>query len=107
MKHRHLHDVGEAAAGALHDLVDLREHLLHLRLEIIGDVAVVVVARRGLPPRPRRFCRVRDDAGRERPRQLERSFSMYSAADAATGSAMAAASRAFRIVGFMVLPGSS
>src|SRR5712692_8476840 len=34
----HRHDVGEAAAGAPHDLVDLREHLLHLRLEIVGDV---------------------------------------------------------------------
>jgi len=33
-------------------------------------------------------------------------FSMYSAADAARGSATAAANRAFRIVGFMVLPGT-
>src|SRR5713101_4216462 len=47
-EHRHLHDVREATACALHDLVDLREHLLHLRLEIVGDVAAFVVARRGL-----------------------------------------------------------
>src|SRR5882762_6687776 len=45
-ENRHLHDVGEAAAGALHDLVHLREHLLHLCLEVVGDVAVVVVAGR-------------------------------------------------------------
>src|SRR5947209_20112187 len=72
-EHRHLHDVREAAACALHDLVDLREHLLHLRLEIIGDVAPVVVARRGLAGEPDDFPAVGDDAGRERTRQLERS----------------------------------
>src|SRR6266581_273736 len=73
-EHRHLHDIGEAAAGALHDLVHLREHLLHLRLEIVGDVAALVVARGGLAGEPDDFPAVGDDARRERPRQLERSF---------------------------------
>src|SRR6266853_69330 len=73
-EHRHLNDVGEAAAGALHDLVDLREHLLHLRLEIVGDIAALVVARRGLSREPDDLPAVGDDAGRERPRQLERGF---------------------------------
>src|SRR2546422_6601884 len=71
---RDLHDVGEAAAGALHDLIHLREHLLHLGLEIVGDVAAVVVARRGLSRDPDDLPAVGDDARRERPRQLERSF---------------------------------
>src|SRR6266852_8098916 len=73
-EHGHLHDVGEAAAGSLHDLVDLREHLLPLRLEIVGDVAAVVVARRGLPRDPDGLPAFGDDARRERPRQLERRF---------------------------------
>src|SRR5712691_4754144 len=73
-EHRHLHDVGEAAAGALHDLVDLREHLLDLRFEIVGDVAAFVVARRGLPRDPDGLPAFGDDARRERPRQLERSL---------------------------------
>src|SRR5712691_7631979 len=73
-EHRHLHDVGEAAAGTLHDLIHLREHLLHLRLEIVRDIAAVVVARRGLSRDPDAFPAVCDDAGRERPRQLKRSF---------------------------------
>src|SRR6267143_5447909 len=73
-EHRHLHDVGEAAAGALHDLVHLREHLLHLRFEIVRDIAPLVVARRRLSRDPYDFAAIRDDAGRERPRQLERSF---------------------------------
>src|SRR6266851_3590389 len=73
-EHRHLHDVGEAAAGAFHDLVDLRKDLLHLRLEIVGDVAAVVVACSGLSRDPDDLPAVGDDAGRERPRELERSF---------------------------------
>src|SRR6266851_2999946 len=73
-EHRHLHDVGEAAAGTLHDLIHLREHLFHLRLEIVRDIAALVVARRGLSRDPDDFAAVRDDAGRERPRQLKRSF---------------------------------
>src|SRR6266436_7817699 len=71
-EHRHLNDVGEAAAGALHDLVDLREHLLHLRLEIVGDIAAVVVARGRLAGDPDDLAAVGDDARRKRPRQLER-----------------------------------
>src|SRR5258705_35084 len=66
-EHRHLNDIGEAAAGALHDLVHLREHLLHLRLEIVGDIAAFVVARRGLAGEPHDFSSVGDDARRERP----------------------------------------
>src|SRR6267154_10703 len=62
-EHRDLHDVGEASAGALHDLVDLREYLLHLRLEIVGDVAALVVAGRGLACEPDDFPAVGDDAG--------------------------------------------
>src|SRR5882762_9467471 len=73
-EHGHLHDVGEAAAGALHDLIHLREHLFHLRLEIVGDVAALVVARRGLSCEPDDLPAVGDDARRERPRQLERGF---------------------------------
>src|SRR5712691_7285067 len=65
-EHRHLHDVGEAAAGALHDLIHLREHLLHLRLEIVRDIAAVVVARRGLSRDPDDFPAVCDDTRRER-----------------------------------------
>src|SRR5712691_8008692 len=68
----HRHDVGETAPGALHDLVDLREHLLHLRLEIVGDVLAVVVARGRLAGDPDDLAAVGDDARRERPRQLER-----------------------------------
>src|SRR6267143_714507 len=73
-EHRHLHDVGEAAAGALHDLIHLREHLLHLRLEIVRDIAAVVVARRGLSRDPDDPPAFGDDARRERPRQLEQGF---------------------------------
>src|SRR6266851_951261 len=73
-EHRHLHDVGETAAGALHDLVDLRKHLLHLRLEIVGDIAALVVARRGLSCDPDGLPALCDDARGEGPRQLERSF---------------------------------
>src|SRR5882672_1371472 len=73
-EHGHGDDVGEAAAGALEHLVDLREHLLHLRLEVVGDVLAVVVARCRLPGDPDGLAAVGDDAGRERPRQLERRF---------------------------------
>src|SRR5205809_5819325 len=73
-EHRHLNDVGEAAAGALHDLVHLREHLLHLRLEVVRDIAAVVVASRGLSRDPDDLPAFGDDARRERPRQLERRF---------------------------------
>src|SRR5882762_6987149 len=73
-ENRHLHDVGEAAAGTLHDLIHLREHLRHLRFEIVRDIASLVVARRRLSRDPHDFAAVRDDAGRERPRQLERGF---------------------------------
>src|SRR5262245_50087593 len=66
-EHRHGDDVGEAAAGALQHLVDLREHLLHLRLEIVGDVLAVVVARRRLAGDPDDPPAIGDDAGRERP----------------------------------------
>src|SRR5438309_9789850 len=62
-EHRDLNDVGEAAAGALHDLVDLREYLLHLRLEIVGDVLALVVARRGLSRDPDDPPAFGDDAG--------------------------------------------
>jgi len=56
---------------------------VHLRLELLGDCAVVVVARRGLPRGPQDFAAVRDDAGENRPRQLERRFSPCSSARAA------------------------
>src|SRR5260221_14038945 len=38
-ENRHLHDVGEAAAGPFHDLIVLSDHLLYLRIEIVCDVA--------------------------------------------------------------------
>src|SRR5882672_6994636 len=69
---RHADDVGEAAAGALEHLVDLREHLLRLRLEVIGDVLAVVVAGGGLARDPDDFAAVGDHPGRECARQLER-----------------------------------
>src|SRR5207249_3447958 len=71
-EHGHADHVGEAAAGALQDLVDLREHLLHLRLEVVGDVRALVVARRGLAGDPDNAPALGHHAGRERARKLER-----------------------------------
>src|SRR6266850_2262920 len=71
-EHRHGDDVGEAAAGALQDRVDLREHLFHLRLEVVRDIGAGIVARRGLARDPDDLAALGDHAGREGARELER-----------------------------------
>src|SRR5207245_5015094 len=48
-EHRHGDDVREAPAGALQDRVDLREHLLHLRLEVSHAVLSRAVPSRRRP----------------------------------------------------------
>src|SRR6185369_5450258 len=52
--------------------VDLAEHLLHLRFEIVGNVVALVVLRRRLAGDPDNGSARGDDAGREGARELER-----------------------------------
>src|SRR6478672_1094093 len=47
-EHRHAHYVGETAARTLEDRIDVAEHLAYLRVEITGNILLVLVARCGL-----------------------------------------------------------
>jgi hypothetical protein len=55
-------------------LARLREHLLHLRLEVVGDIGAGIVARRRLARDPDDLAALGDHAGREGAGELERRF---------------------------------